>query len=139
MASISKSKPSNEVIDQKKSSAEQTADIVGTSKTKVEKVRAIIDHADEQIKKDVETGNKTINKAYQETQEERKGAGHPSKSKLDKKEIISDDFTDAFEVFFTAIKNAKHRKWKNTSKEAVLEHLRILHDVTTICWVSQKY
>ncbi len=55
-----------------KSSAQQTADIVGTSQNKVKKARTVIDHADKQTKQEVESGKKSINKAYQETQETRK-------------------------------------------------------------------
>jgi len=42
---------------------------VGTSKSKVEKVRRIIDHADDETKEAVKSGEISINKAYQETKE----------------------------------------------------------------------
>jgi ParB family chromosome partitioning protein len=136
-----KSKSSSEPIENI-SSAQQTADIVGTSETKVKKVRSILDHADEQTKRDVESGNKTINKAYQETQQmrrreqensgKREDACRKPKPKIDKTKIVSESFMEAFENFLTAITNEKHRKWETTSQEAVLKYLEILHDVTTI-------
>ncbi|MBN1843067.1 MAG: ParB N-terminal domain-containing protein [Deltaproteobacteria bacterium] len=53
-------------------SAEQTAKIVGTSKTKVEKARTLLDYADEQTKQTVLDGEKSIHAAAKETQEKRK-------------------------------------------------------------------
>ncbi len=50
-------------------SAEQTAMLLGTSRGTVEKIRSIIDHAPEEIKDAVRSGNLTINKAYVITME----------------------------------------------------------------------
>lgn len=47
-------------------SAETTADLLGTSRQKVEKVRTILEHGDEQTKEDVFSGEKSINKGYEE-------------------------------------------------------------------------
>lgn len=48
-------------------SAGITAEILGTSKTKVERARAVLDHAPEELKAQVLAGEKTINAAYNET------------------------------------------------------------------------
>ena len=53
-------------------SAEQTATLLGTSRGTVEKIRSIIDHAPEEIKNAIRSGNLTINKAYVITMEKRK-------------------------------------------------------------------
>ena len=45
-------------------SADRTAMLLGTSRIKVEKIRSIIDHAPEEIKEAIRSGNLTINKAY---------------------------------------------------------------------------
>lgn len=55
-----------------KSSREKTAKTLGTSYTKVQKVRTIDDHAPDDIKEAVSTGQISINKAYKTTQEKRK-------------------------------------------------------------------
>jgi ParB family chromosome partitioning protein len=73
-----KSKTSSEAIDSGTSSAAQTAKIVGTSKTKVEKARAVMKRADEGTKNDVRAGKKTIHKAYKETQQKRKPKAKPN-------------------------------------------------------------
>ena len=70
-----KSKTSLEVFDSVKSSAQETAEIVGTSKTKIERVRYIRKNADEQTKQEVREGKKTINLAYKKTQAKRKKSG----------------------------------------------------------------
>ena len=53
-------------------SSETTAKTIGVSRSKVEKARTVLDHADDDIKKSVETGQITINRAYETTQEKRK-------------------------------------------------------------------
>ena len=68
----SKTSGASEPVVLKKSSAENTAATVGTSSTKVKKARVIQDHADPETKNAVKSGNKSINKAYQETQQIRK-------------------------------------------------------------------
>jgi protein gp37 len=48
-------------------SAEETAKIVGVGASKVKEARTVLDNADEQTKKAVETGEKTIHQACKET------------------------------------------------------------------------
>lgn len=48
-------------------SAEATAEILGTSRAKVERARAVLDHAPEAVKAQVQAGEKSINAAYNET------------------------------------------------------------------------
>ncbi len=55
-----------------KRSAEATAEKLGTSATKVKKVRTILDHGSDQVKEDVKADRKSVNKAYEETQARRK-------------------------------------------------------------------
>jgi len=59
----------------KEKSADKTAKILGTSSTKVKKARTVIDHAGKETKQAVASGEMSINKAYEETQEKRKGKG----------------------------------------------------------------
>ena len=50
-------------------SADRTAMILGTSRSRVEKIRSILAHAPEEIKDAIKSGNLTINKAYVITME----------------------------------------------------------------------
>lgn len=65
-----KIKTSGEVLIPSRSSKE-TAAIIGTSPATVERARTILDHGDEKTVEEVISGEKSINKAYQETQEKR--------------------------------------------------------------------
>jgi len=127
-----KSKTSSEAIDSGKS-AEQTALIVGTSKTKVEKARTLLDYADEQTKQTVLDGKQSIHAAAKETQGKRKGISVKPRTKPTPKDrIVSDAFKEAFEGLHREIKNAKAMKWQTTSSEAALKYLEILYDTVTI-------
>ena len=53
-------------------SADRTAMLLGTSRVKVERIRSILDHAPEEIKEAIRSGNLTINKAYVITMGKRK-------------------------------------------------------------------
>jgi len=64
--------PSDPIAFESKSSAEITANIVGTSPNKVKKVLTILNHGDDEIKAAVKSGEKSINRAYTETQQKRK-------------------------------------------------------------------
>ena len=60
---------------------------------------------------------------------QREGAGRKSKPRLtlsEKETIVDIEFQVSFESFFRAIRNAKHLKWKTTSKEAALKHIDVL-------------
>ncbi len=53
-------------------SAEKTADLLGVSRAKVERLRTVNDHAPEKIKKAVASGKLSVNKAYNETIKQRR-------------------------------------------------------------------
>jgi hypothetical protein len=60
-------------------SAQETAKMVGISRAKVERVRTVLEHAEEPVREAVTAGELSINRAYQITQEQRKpeAAGPP--------------------------------------------------------------
>jgi len=63
-------------------SAKETAEVVGIGTTKVKEARTLLDHADEETKAAVESGEKSIHKAYKKTQEKRREASDlPQKKK----------------------------------------------------------
>lgn len=67
-----KSNPPNGGIETTASSAEELGNTLGISTRKVERVRTVMDHADEATKEAVKQGELSINRAYQETQKKRK-------------------------------------------------------------------
>jgi ParB family chromosome partitioning protein len=68
------SKASTDAFDNSGKSAGQTAALVGTSQAKVERARTVLDHATPEVRQAVESGETTINKAYTQTQQDRKTA-----------------------------------------------------------------
>ncbi len=56
-------------------SAEKTAEVLGISVRKVEQVRTVLTHADEEMKQAIRLGEKSVNKAYKEIQVQRKEKG----------------------------------------------------------------
>ena len=67
-------------------SAEQTAKLLGVSQAKVERLRTVNDHASDEIKEAVKSGEMSANKAYKATMEARHAA---ERAKADPEEIKS--------------------------------------------------
>ncbi len=60
---------------EKKESVERMARELGTSKSKIEKARKIIEEGSEEIREAVESGRKTINKAYNDIKTQQRDSG----------------------------------------------------------------
>ena len=73
-------------------SAQKTADILGISKTKVEKLRTVNDHASNQIKDAVLNGELSVNKAYNETMAARRAEKRASEPVSETCKPIADDW-----------------------------------------------
>ena len=61
-------------------SSENTAKLLGTSRSKVEQIRTINDHASDEIKEAVKSGEMSVNKAYNKTMDARRLAEYKSDS-----------------------------------------------------------
>lgn len=70
--SIVSKAPTGAFDNQSAKSAEATARIIGASPRTVERTRTVLDHADDPTRQAVLDGQKSINQAYNETQERRK-------------------------------------------------------------------
>ena len=71
-------------------SAEKTAELLGVSRTKVERIRTVMDNAPDDIKRMVKTGRMTVNSAYNRTVGARRSADEP----FDISTKVLDDFCD---------------------------------------------
>jgi len=126
------SKLPSESIDPEES-AEVTAKIVGTSKSKVNKIRYIDKHADDETKEALAANEITINKAYTQAKD-KKGGMKPVRdlNERDPKEILeTQEFKKAYELFFGELLNAREMKWKTTSKEMALKRINALKQVAS--------
>lgn len=69
--------------------------------------------------------------------QEKKNSGQMSRRKVVKKKapkesIFTEEFKQAFNQIMFAIQNAKKNRWKETTQEAILFHLKVLEQITTI-------
>ena len=69
-------------------SSQETADMLGTSARKVERIRTVMDNADDEIKRMVKTGRMTVNSAYNRTVGARRDECEPFEFDQD----VLDDF-----------------------------------------------
>ena len=63
-------------------SAKNTAKLLGISRAKVERIRAINDHASDEVKEAVKSGKLSVNRAYDETMEARKESKYKDEAEL---------------------------------------------------------
>jgi hypothetical protein len=80
-----KSNPPNGGIETTASSAEELGNTLGISTRKVERVRTVMDHADEATKDAVKLGDLSINQAYEETQKKRRERRTSTQDRTDSK------------------------------------------------------
>ena len=110
-------------------SAVETAKITNTSTRKVEQTRTILDHADEETKEAVKSGEKSINAAYNETQRKRrKPLEETHDPELDR---ITPEFQQAITFLENLIAEEKGRDWSGTSKTAAHFQIRRLAALVT--------
>ena len=108
-------------------SAKRTADTLGIGARKVEQVRTVIEHADEELKRAISTGKKSINKAYQETQSRRK-------MEETQKEPQQEDSVETEEIIHEVQEeDVDHEKIHDSSSEE--DHLD-KHVMKLECWVA---
>lgn len=106
-------------------SAEKTADIVGTSVSKVKKARVVMDHADADTQQAVKDAKKTINKAYTETVQKRKGASKTKQVEPEPPELGSNipEPGNALECLSLAIPHLRDIGPKDPRKDEVFDYL----------------
>jgi len=111
---------------QSKSSREKTAEVVGTSPKKVQKVRTIEDHGSEETKQAPSSGGMSINKAYNKTQEERKSKPEKTATKTTPDiEVYWNEFTlivikDSAKVEVLELKEGLDDQGKERIRKAVV-------------------
>jgi ParB family chromosome partitioning protein len=110
----------------KKETVELRARELGTSKSKIEKARTIIEHGDEDIKEQVHAGKTSINKAYNDVQAQRRESGELKGSKTNG--LASDArYNKTYHKLIEEIAFLKDEAWVQVSREKVLadlEHLK---------------
>lgn len=104
----------------KTESAELRAKELGTSKSKIEKARKVLEHADNDLKEAVGSGEKSINKAFNEMQEIRRGSGELQSGRITSSLACSSRYMKALDKMTEEIKRIRDEGWEQVSKEKVL-------------------
>lgn len=109
----------------KKETLEERAKELGASKSKIEKARTILEHGDDGIKDQVQSGQKSINKAFNDVQAQRRESGELKGAKITA--LASDArYNKALQKLSREIAYLKEEDWNQVSKERVLEDLEQL-------------
>ncbi len=103
----------------RKETAELRAQELGTTKTKIEKARKVLEHASDDIKDAVGSGEKTINKAFNEMQEVRRGSGE-LKGSVSSGLACGTRYKKALAIFMEEIRRIKEEDWEAVSHEQAL-------------------
>lgn len=99
----------------------ETAKLLGISPRKVEQARTVLDHADEETKQAVLTGAKTINQAYIETQERRRGPGKEKKAEIE----FGHTLRLAVDNYCNILLQRADKETIDQAERTVLEHVRL--------------
>lgn len=103
----------------RKETAELRAEELGTSRSKIEKARKVIEHGNDEIKEAVNSGEKSINKAFNEMQEMRRESGElkgPSTNGL----ACSSRYKKAVGRLLEEIRRIREDNFQQVSLESVL-------------------
>jgi len=107
---------------------------IGIGSKKVQEAITVSDHADEKLKEEVTSGEKSIHKAYTEVQEKRKEEKQ-QKTKEEKKQ----DFTKTKDGFFIQTKKDKPKSTMNKQENDSIEWAKWSWNPVTGCNHGCKY
>lgn len=106
----------------KKELSKLRAKELGTSASKIEKAQKVLEHGDEELKESVNSGEKSINKAFQEMQEIRRESGE-LKGKATTGLASAGRYTKALGKLIEEINRIKEDGWEELSPEKILMDL----------------
>lgn len=109
----------------KKETIKERAKELGTSQSKIEKAQAILEYGDDTIKEQVQSGKKTINKAFNDVQAQRRESGELKGAHITA--LASDArYNKALEKLSREIAYLKEEGWDQVPIERVLYDLEQL-------------
>ncbi len=109
----------------KKETAELRAKEIGTSKSKIDKARTVLEHGSDDIKESVNSGDKSINSAFKEVQEIRRESGElkgPRTTGL----ACGSRYNKAFGKFLEELNRVKEDGWQQVTVERALLDLETI-------------
>lgn len=106
----------------KKESSELAAKELGVSKNKIDKARKVLEHGDDDVKEAVQSGEKSINMAFNEIQDKRRESGE-LKGQTTNGLACSTRYRKTVETLRFEIKNLKDDGWEQIAKDEILQDL----------------
>ena len=107
---------------------EARAKTLGISPDKVDKARKVMEYADPQIKGQVESGEKTINKAFNEIQETRRESGEIKGPQTDGLKNAT-RYTQTLGSFLKELTRIREQGWKDVSREKALADIDAIREL----------
>lgn len=112
----------------KKESAELRAKELGTSKSKIDKARTVLEHGGDEMQEAINSGEKTINKAFNEVQDMRRESGElkgPTTTGISS----GARYNKTLEKYLEALAQVREEDWQEISKERVLLDLETIENI----------
>ena len=107
---------------------EDRAKELGISPGKVDKARKVLEHGDEEIRDQVKTGEKSINKAFNEIQETRRESGEIKGQASDGLGSAA-KYTQTLGRFLKELTRIKYEGWEDVSREKVLADIDSIREL----------
>ena len=107
---------------------QERAKELGISAGKVDKARKVLDHGDDRIREEVKSGEKSINKAFNEIQEMRRESGE-IKGKETTGLGNAVKYTQAMGRFLKELTRLKDQGWEDVSREKILADLESIREL----------
>ncbi|WDP92230.1 MAG: ParB N-terminal domain-containing protein [Desulfobacter sp.] len=102
---------------------EERAKELGISPAKVDKARKVLEHGDQEIREKVKSGEKSINKAFNEIQDQRRESGEIKGTPTDGLGGAA-KYTQLLGRFLKELTRIKYDGWEDVSKEKVLADMQ---------------
>ncbi|HCY83514.1 MAG TPA: chromosome partitioning protein ParB [Desulfobacteraceae bacterium] len=107
---------------------EERAKELGISAAKVDKARKVLEHGSEEIRESVQSGEKSINKAYNEMQESRRESGEIQGKATDGLGAAA-KYTQTLGRFLKELTRIKENGWEDVSMEKALADIESIRDL----------
>jgi ParB family chromosome partitioning protein len=112
----------------RKAENETRAKELGISPQKVDKARKVMEHGSPDIQEEVQSGEKSINKAFNEVQEQRRESGEIRGKKTDGLGL-SAKYTQSLGKFLKELTRIRENGWQEVSQEKAVADIEAILDL----------
>ncbi|WP_462267855.1 chromosome partitioning protein ParB [Desulfobacter sp.] len=112
----------------RKAENETRAKELGISPQKVDKARKVMEHGSPDIQEEVQSGEKSINKAFNEVQEQRRESGEIGGKKTDGLGL-SAKYTQSLGKFLKELTRIRENGWQEVSQEKAVADIEAILDL----------